>query len=48
MLVGYLRGRTGSYDFGFTLLVVIAVVGAAAIAMLPATARSAQLAYENR
>jgi len=48
MLVGYLRDRTGSYNTGFTLLVAVAAVGAAAIAMLPATARSAQLAYENR
>ena len=48
MLVGYLRGRTGSYDLGFTLLVVVAAIGAAAIALLPATARTAQLAYENR
>jgi len=36
MLVGYLRVRTGSYDVGFTLLVVVALVGAAAIALLPA------------
>jgi sugar phosphate permease len=35
MLVGYLRDRTGSYDTGFTLLVVAALVGAAAIALLP-------------
>jgi sugar phosphate permease len=48
MLIGYLRDRTGSYDTGFTLLVIVAIVGAAAIAMLPATARRAQLAYENR
>src|SRR5262249_45464655 len=48
MLVGYLRDRTGSYDLGFTLLVVIAIAGAAAIALLPAPLRRAQLAYENR
>jgi nitrate/nitrite transporter NarK len=35
MLVGYLRDRTGSYDTGFTLLVAAALVGAAAIALLP-------------
>jgi sugar phosphate permease len=35
MLVGYLRDRTGSYDIGFVTLVVIALVGAAAIALLP-------------
>src|SRR5262249_42770028 len=32
MLVGYLRDRTGSYQLGFTTLVVTALVGAAAIA----------------
>ena len=35
MLVGYLRDRSGSYDIGFTTLVVAAVLGAAAIALLP-------------
>src|SRR5262245_19037341 len=35
MLVGYLRDRSGSYDIGFTTLVVASVLGAAAIAMLP-------------
>jgi len=35
MLVGYLRDRTGSYDIGFITLVVTALVGAAAIALLP-------------
>jgi len=35
MLVGYLRDRSGSYDIGFTTLVVAAVVGATAIALLP-------------
>ena len=35
MLVGYLRDRTGAYHTGFTLLVVAAIAGAAAIAMLP-------------
>ena len=35
MLVGYLRDRTGSYDTGFFVLVGAALVGAAAIALLP-------------
>ena len=38
MLVGYLRDRTGSYSTGFILLVATALVGAAAIAVLPASA----------
>jgi sugar phosphate permease len=37
MLVGFLRDRTGSYDVGFITLVVTALVGAAAIALLPKT-----------
>jgi sugar phosphate permease len=39
MLVGYIRDRTGSYNTGFVLLVTIAVVGAAAIALLPRATR---------
>lgn len=39
MLVGYLRDRTGSYDIGFTALVATALMGAAAIAILPKTPR---------
>ncbi len=39
MLVGYIRDRTGSYNTGFSLLVTIALVGAAAIAMLPRATR---------
>jgi sugar phosphate permease len=35
LLVGYLRERTGSYNIGFFLLVTIALIGAAAIALLP-------------
>jgi MFS family permease len=35
MLVGYLRDVTGSYRAGFTWLIVVALVGAAAIALLP-------------
>ena len=35
MLVGVLRDRTGSYGVGFTLLVAVALLGAAAIALLP-------------
>ena len=35
MLVGYLRDTTGNYRVGFTMLVAVALVGAAAIALLP-------------
>jgi MFS family permease len=35
MLVGYLRDVTGNYGAGFTWLVVVALVGAAAVALLP-------------
>ena len=35
MLVGNLRDRFGSYDIGFFLLVAAALVGAAAVALLP-------------
>ena len=35
MLVGYLRDVTGSYRIGFTVLIAVALVGAAAIALLP-------------
>ena len=35
MLVGYLRDATGSYRIGFTALIVVALLGAAAIALLP-------------
>jgi MFS family permease len=35
MLIGYLRDATGSYRLGFSLLVGIALVGAAAIVFLP-------------
>jgi MFS family permease len=35
MLVGYLRDATGSYQVAFTALIGIALVGAAAIALLP-------------
>jgi len=40
MLVGYLRDRTGSYNTGFLLLIGIALVGAAAVACLPAARRT--------
>jgi len=40
MLVGYLRDRTGSYNTGFILLVAIALVGAAAISLLPGPGRA--------
>jgi MFS family permease len=35
MLIGYLRDRAGSYQIGFITLVVIALIGAGAIALLP-------------
>jgi hypothetical protein len=39
MLVGYLRDVTGSYGTGFSVLVGVALLGAAAIALLPRAAR---------
>jgi sugar phosphate permease len=44
MLVGYLRDRTGTYDIGFITLVATALVGAAAIGLLPRTASPKPLA----
>ena len=41
MLIGYLRDATGSYRIGFSLLIVIALAGAAAVAALPRPAASA-------
>jgi len=35
MLVGYLRDHSGSYRTGFLLLIVIALAGTIAVAMLP-------------
>ncbi len=35
MLVGYLRDATGSYQVGFTALIAVALLGAAAVALLP-------------
>ena len=43
MLVGYMRDRTGSYNTGFFLLVAIALVGAAAIALLPRAPRAREV-----
>ena len=43
MLVGYMRDRTGSYNTGFFLLVTIALVGAAAIALLPRAMRAREV-----
>ena len=43
MLVGYLRDRTGSYNTGFILLVAIALLGAAAIALLPGARRAQEV-----
>lgn len=39
MAVGYLRDISGSYAWGFTALVVVALIGAVAIARLPARPR---------
>jgi len=47
MLIGYLRDVTGSYRIGFIGLIVIALAGAAAVAMLPRTPASAPLAEPN-
>jgi sugar phosphate permease len=41
MLVGYLRDRTGTYDVGFMMLVAAALVGAAAVGLLPRGGTSA-------
>ena len=41
MLIGYLRDATGSYRTGFSLLIVIALAGAAAVAALPRPAARA-------
>jgi sugar phosphate permease len=41
MLIGYLRDATGSYRVGFSLLIVIALAGAAAVAALPRPAAGA-------
>ena len=43
MLVGYLRDRTGSYDVGFFVLVGAAVLGTAAISLLPRTNPKSQI-----
>jgi len=43
LLVGYLRDRTGSYNIGFFLLVTIALIGAAAIALLPGARRAQEV-----
>jgi MFS family permease len=42
MLIGHLRDRTGRYDTGFFVLIGIALLGAAAVALLP-RGRSAEL-----
>jgi len=43
LLVGFLRERTGSYNIGFSLLVTIALIGAAAIALLPGARRAQEV-----
>jgi len=35
MLAAYLRDRTGSYANGFAALIILAVIGTVAVAMLP-------------
>ncbi|RPJ82625.1 MAG: MFS transporter, partial [Acidobacteria bacterium] len=47
MLVGYLRDATGSYQAGFTVLMAVALVGAAAIALLPGRSHRAALHTEG-
>jgi cyanate permease len=42
MFVGYLRDVTGSYQAGFATLIVIALLGTAAIAMLPTAGAKAK------
>jgi MFS family permease len=44
MAVGYLRDVTGSYRTGFIGLILIALAGAAAVAMLPRTPAPAPIA----
>jgi MFS family permease len=39
MAIGYLRDVSGSYEWGFTALVIVALIGAVAIARLPAGPR---------
>jgi len=48
MLIGYLRDRTGSYQVGFALLVAVALLGAAAIALLPGKPGSEKNAVRHR
>jgi hypothetical protein len=35
MLVGYLRDQSKSYENGFAALIILAIIGAIAIALLP-------------
>jgi sugar phosphate permease len=42
MIVAAVRDRTGSYTGGFSLLLVLAVVGALAVSLLPSSKESAQ------
>jgi cyanate permease len=44
MLIGYLRDVTGSYRTGFIGLILVALAGAAAVAMLPRTPAVARIA----
>ena len=45
MFVGYLRDATGSYRIGFSLLILIALAGAAAVAALPRPAAGSRQNY---
>jgi MFS family permease len=40
MLVGWLRDRSGSYANGFAALILLAAIGAIAVALLPRKART--------
>jgi hypothetical protein len=45
--IGYLRDRTQSYHTGFIALIVMALVGAAAVGLLPRTKPSPSAALEG-
>ena len=45
MLIGYLRDSTGTYHFGFIVLIGIALAGTAAIACLPRRSAQAETSH---
>jgi len=47
MFVGYLHDRTGSYNLGFSVLGATALVGAAAILLLPRSGRHPAVSYAH-